>query len=196
MDPLSALAGLGTVVSTLNGCIKLFKEVKSWVSEADRTHQDINGQVSGAASMLSGMNSFQPSMQDPFQGGAQWLPDLQQVAGQMGNSWVPNHTQGLQGVNLTGVWSPPMNLMDQSYIRQFGPYLNVIAGVGYQPTLFTEGMLNPENGSIFLIGQNVVGAQVTAQLQLLSNWTIQGTLNPPGPMGQPMQLPIHLVRVA
>ena len=67
------------------------------------------------------MQTFQASMPDPYQGGAQWLPQLQQVAGQQGSPWVPTQTQGLAGIDLTGVWVPLGNPMEVDYVRQAGP---------------------------------------------------------------------------
>jgi hypothetical protein len=141
------------------------------------------------------MQSFQPSMPDPYQGGAQWLPQLQQVAGQQGSPWVPTQTQGLAGIDLTGVWVPPGNPMEVDYVRQAGPYLNMITGVGAMQGGYSEGLFDPTTGIARLAGRYANGVPLEAQLQLFPNWTLQGWVSGMGPFG-PVTTPVYLMKAA
>ncbi len=140
------------------------------------------------------MQSFQATMTDPYEGGSQWLPQIQQVAAQQGSSWVPQQTQGFAGIDLTGVWVPPGNMWEQDYVRQFGPYLNMITGVGSMPTGYSEGLFDPASGIIRLAGQYANGSPLEAALQLFPNWTLQGWVSGIGPFG-PMTTPVFLTKV-
>lgn len=144
----------------------------------------------------SDMEPFRPQIADPYAGGNQWLPAIQQVAAQFGNSWVPTQTQGLGGVDLTGIWCPPGNPMDQTYIRQFGPYLNLVAGIMGMQTAVGEGLYDPEHRSVYIIGVYFNGARVEVRSQLLPNWTMRGVMIVPGPMGFPVKMPHIAVKVA
>lgn len=149
-----------------------------------------------ATDQPSGMQPFRAQMQDPYAGGAQWLPEIQKVAAQFGNSWVPTQTQGLAGIDLTGIWCPPGNPMDQTYVRQFGPYLNLVAGIMGMQTAVGEGLFDPVHRSVYIIGVYYNGARVEVRSQLLPNWTMRGVMIVPGPMGFPVQMPHLAVKVA
>ncbi len=142
------------------------------------------------------MQPFRAQMRDPYGGGAQWLPAIQQVAAQFGNPWVPAQTQGLDGIDLTGIWCPPMNPMDQTYIRQYGPYLNLVAGLMGMPTAVGEGLFDPVHRSVYIVGRYMNGMMVQVRSQVLPNWTMQGVMTLPGPMGFPMQMPHLAVKYA
>ena len=144
----------------------------------------------------SGMEPFRPQMPDPYAGGNQWLPAIQQVAAQFGNAWVPTQTQGLAGIDLTGIWCPPGNPMDQTYIRQYGPYLNLVAGIMGMQTAVGEGLFDPVHRSVYIIGVYFNGARVEVRSQLLPNWTMRGVMIVPGPLGFPVQAPHLAVKVA
>lgn len=141
------------------------------------------------------MESFQPAAPDPYQGGAQWLPQLQQVAAQQGSSWVPTQTQGLGGIDLTGVWVPPGGTGEVDYVRQSGPYVNMIIGIGAMQTGYSEGLIDPTSGIVRLAGQYSNGVPLEAQLQLFPNWTLQGWVSGNGPYG-PVTTPVFLMKVA
>jgi hypothetical protein len=140
------------------------------------------------------MQSFQPTTPDPYQGGANWLPQLQQVAAQQGSSWVPPQTQGLGGIDLTGVWVPG-GTGEVDYVRQAGPYLNMIIGIGAMQTGYSEGLIDPTSGVVRLAGQYTNGVPLEAQLQLFPNWTLQGWVSGMGPYG-PVTTPVFLMKVA
>lgn len=144
----------------------------------------------------AGMEPFRPQIQDPYAGGNQWLPAIQKVAAQFGNPWAPTQTQGLAGIDLTGIWCPPGNPMDQTYIRQFGPYLNLIAGIVGMQTAVGEGLFDPVHRSVYIIGVYFNGARVEVRSQLLPNWTMRGVMIVPGPLGFPVQAPHLAVKVA
>ncbi|MGH9962896.1 MAG: hypothetical protein ACREBC_38230, partial [Pyrinomonadaceae bacterium] len=106
-----------------------------------------------------------PRISDTFAGGRQWLPELQDLGAQFGNPWVPGHTQGLPGIDLTGIWSDLQYPSVQTYIRQFGAYLNVIAGIGDVPAVFGEGLFDPSHSVVHVIGQNRAGIRPLTNLQ-------------------------------
>jgi hypothetical protein len=141
------------------------------------------------------MQAFQARTADPYQGGAQWLPQLRQVAAQQGSAWVPPHTEGLAGINLTGVWVPPGNTWERDYVRQTGPYLNMIIGVGAMQTGYSEGLFDPASGIVRLAGRYANGVPLQAQLQLFPNWTLQGWVSGMGPFG-PVTSPVYLMKAA
>jgi hypothetical protein len=117
MDLMQLISNVGTLASTASDVLGVIGEFKEL---ADGGAGDAAAYAAPVAGMPA-MAAFTPQMQDPYGGGRQWLGQLQQVAAQNGNSWVPPETQGLMGIDLTGVWCPPMNPMDQTYIRQYGP---------------------------------------------------------------------------
>lgn len=182
---------IGTVANTASSVLEAVDKAKRLLSG--------NPEALSSPGMAPEMNMqpFQAQFSDPYQGGAQWLPALQSVAAQNGNGWVPPSTQGLHGRrdDLTGVWCPPGNPYDQSYIRQYGPYLNLVAGAYGTPTFYAEGMLNPQLGQIHLVGRNTMGMMAESRLQVYPNWMLAGWLVTYGPYG-PMQVPIQLHRVA
>lgn len=193
---LTIVSGVGTVATTANAVIELLQKAKRYLSQAEAAPEMLQPTREIFARWSPRpMQPFQPRVPDQFHGGRQWLPELQNLAGQFGNPWVPTRTQDFLGIDLTGIWSPPMNLMDQTYIRQFGPYLNVIAGVGGMPTLYAEGLLNPVNAVVHVIGRYVNGAPMEARAQLLPNWILQGVLITIGPFGQPVQVPTVMAKV-
>lgn len=193
---LAIVSGVGTVATTANAVVELIQKVKGLLSEAESAPEMLKPtpEIHARWSPPS-MQPFYPKMPDPFGGGGQWLPELQNLAGQFGNPWVATRTQGLLGIDLTGIWSPPMNPIDQTYIRQFGPYLNLIAGVGGMPTLYAEGLLNPVYAIVHVVGRYVTGAPMESRVQLLPNWTLQGVMMTLGPFGQPAQVPILLAKM-
>lgn len=142
------------------------------------------------------MQPFQPQQADPFHGGAGWLPQLQNLAQQQGDAWVPRQTQGLQGVDLTGIWTPPMAPFEQDYIRQYGPYLNFISGIGSVPFCFAEGVVNPENWFVRLVGRYQTGAPVEVHARLFPDWSLQGTIYSVGMFNFPTAAPLFLRKIA
>ncbi|GEM_PF-5038721 len=60
--------------------------------------------------------------------------------------------------------------------RQFGPYLNITAGIDGLAAQYAEGLFNPATGAIVCVGLNDPGLQVQIQGQVLPNWTIQGVI--------------------
>jgi hypothetical protein len=142
------------------------------------------------------LQPFHPQISDPFAGGREWLPELQNLAGQLGNSWVPPRTQGLFGIDLTGIWSPPLNFSDQTYLRQFGPYLNFIAGIGGLPLGFGEGLFDPSTCVMHILGRGIAGVPMDMHGQFFPNWTIQGTMRTQGSFGQLIQLPTLMMKIA
>jgi hypothetical protein len=193
---LGIVSAVGTVATTGNAVVELMDKIKKYLSK-----EDVEGMVSGQAGQpihyaSPPMTAFKPQMPNPYGHGNQWLPSLQALAQQHGNPWVPEATQPLLGINLTGIWVPPGNPYDQTFIRQYGPYLNVIAGVAGTPTVFAEGLFDPTHGVIHVVGRNMNGAPFEARGQLLPNWLLQGWMMTIGQFGQPVQAPYIMGKVA
>lgn len=198
LDILGLVSGIGTVVSTANGVIDLINKIKPALKQEEpNPHAFQTPPPAPTPSPLFSMQPFQPQQIDPYQQGQQWLPQLQWVAQTHGNPWVPAQTQPLFQVNLTGVWCPPDNWYEHTYIRQFGPYLNLIAGMaGGMVGVFAEGLLNPTNGFVHIVGRYANGMPIEVRAQLYPNWTLQGSKVFPGPFGQPMQMIFVLGKIA
>jgi hypothetical protein len=113
---------------------------------------------------------------------------------------VPAQTQGVSGVDLTGLWIPPANPIEQTYVRQFGVYLNLITGMGLtmggMPVLYSEGLFDPVHMVVHVVGRFVTGAPLEARAQLFPSWTLQGMFVQLGPFGLPMNQPLILAKVA
>jgi len=145
---------------------------------------------------LLSMQPFTPRAPDPFAGGAQWMPQLQNLAAQFGNPWVPTQTAGFVGIDLTGVWAPPLNPLDQTYIREFGPYLNVVTGIAGMASGFGEGFFVPNHSAICVAGLYITGVPFEARARLLPNWVVQGVLTSVNPFGMPLEMPIFMAKMA
>lgn len=192
MDIMNLISNMGTIANTAGEFLGALNEAKD-LMESGRA--DAAAFAAPMAAMPA-MAPFTPQMQDPYGGGQQWLGQLQQVAADNGNAWVPPQTAGLGGIDLTGVWSPPMNPMSQTYIRQFGPYLNIIEGIGGMPTAMGEGLFDPQSSTLRVVGRDANGSPVQAQAQLMPNWMMQGVTTILNPWGMPMNGPFVLQRVA
>jgi hypothetical protein len=186
-------AGVKTANDVLS-LINRFKQIGARPGAAMEPAPSIHPGV--AQPGLPPMQPFAPAAPDPFAGGAQWLPYLQQLAGQFGNAWVPAQTSGLFGIDLTGVWAPPMNPMEQTYLRQSGPYLNLITGLAGTPLALAEGIFIPRQSAIFVVGRYATGAPFQAQAQLMPDWTHQGMLAGTNPIGMPFQMPLYMRKIA
>jgi hypothetical protein len=192
MDIMELIENIGAVASTTSdvlGAINDFKEL------ADGGSADAAAFAAPMAGVPA-MAPFTAQAHDPYGGGGQWLGQLQQVAAQNGNAWVPPQTSGLMGIDLTGIWSPPMNPMDQTYIRQYGPYLNVVAGIAGMPTFMAEGLFDPASLTLRVVGRQSNGQPAESQAQLLPNWVMHGTMTILNPWGMPMTGQIMMQRVA
>ena len=147
MDFFSLLSDLGGIAQGVGAVVDVVVKVKQNFFDDPQQMRNIPAEPDW---MISQMTSCQAGAADPYHGGTQWLPHLTNMAAQQGSGHIPHETFGIGGVDLTGVWTPPGNPFDQTYVRQSGPYLNVIAGLSGMPTLLAEGVLNPVNGAIFL----------------------------------------------
>ena len=94
------VSGVGTVAGMANEVMAAIQNVKALLPKVESEPEP------GLVTPLR-MQPFQPQVQDSFNGGQQWLSQLQDLARQNGNSWVPTSTRGLSGVNLMGIWSTP-----------------------------------------------------------------------------------------
>ncbi|MFL5798336.1 MAG: hypothetical protein ACJ77A_10445 [Actinomycetota bacterium] len=180
------LQDTGQVVDAIQWVKQRLREGDSGTAQPESAEPDAN---------VMPMQTFQAQAADPYQGGENWLPELQQVAAQHGSSWVPPQTQGLGGIDLTGVWMPPGGTGEVDYVRQAGPYLNMITGIGAMQTGYSEGLFDPTSGVVRLAGRYANGVPLEAQLQLFPNWTVQGWVAGMGPFG-PVTTPVFLMKVA
>jgi len=150
------------------------------------------------------MPPFRAPVPDLFGGGGQWVPQLQLLAAQFGNAWVPNYTSGLFGIDLTGTWHHQDAELGKAYLRQFGPYVNVIgyltldAGGPSVPLFLGEGLFNPTVGAVIVVGKTTAPSPSSVELRarLLPNWTLQGEFTNLNPFWSsvPVTSPLVLVR--
>jgi hypothetical protein len=195
LEIMSVISAVGTAATTGNALLDMISKVKGLL-KTESPHNLMaplpDPRVNWAPPP---MQQFQPREHDPYSGGGQWLPQVRAVAVQQGNPWVPPSTAGFLGIDLTGVWAPPGNPLDLAYLRQFGPYLNLIAGIGGQPTLIAEGLYDPTTRSIRLAGRNFAGFPVECSAQLFPDWTIRGMMVAASPLG-PQYQNVAVMRVA
>jgi hypothetical protein len=121
--------------------------------------------------------------------------EVRQVAAANGNPWVPETTAGFGGIDLTGVWCPPMNTFDRCVIRQSAAYLNVAAMMGGMMTFAGEGLFDPNARALAFAGRYANGAPAQVRAQLLPNGMINGVLAVQNPWGAAMTSPLFLQRV-
>ncbi|MBN2735763.1 MAG: hypothetical protein JXR70_02200 [Spirochaetales bacterium] len=143
------------------------------------------------------MMPFNPRLRDPYNGGQRWLSQLQQNLGETSpDPWIPDQTHDFFGINLTGIWAPSLNPLDQSYIRQYGPYLNYIIGTAGIPNIFAEGLFNPLTGAISLVGKDIFDNPFIAHLQLSCEWSINGDMTVPDVYGDSVKTYTEIYRMA
>lgn|ERR1700730_7697058 len=196
-DLISLISNIDIIIKTGGDLLSLVQQAKGFLCTNQSSPQMMATPPQSPMSWgMPMMNPFVPQMADPFQGGAQFIPWLTQLAEQNGNAWVPTQTMPLFGLNLTGIWCPPMNPTDQTYIRQYGPYLNVIAGLYGTPTFFGEGLFNIQQCQVHVVGRYLNGSPMEARAQLFPNWMMQGMMTIANPFGMPMQSPLFMGKVA
>lgn len=188
---MSIVSDIGEVAETTKDVVGAIEAVKGLLPKAGSAPQ-----VPPTGIPSPHMQPFHAQIPDTLAGGRQWLPELQSLAAQHGNAWVPRNTQGFLGVDLTGIWGHPQMLNDQTYIRQFGPYLNVIAGVNGVPTFLAEGLFDPKHNVIHVLGLCAGGAPCELRAQVFADWTLRGVLIVHGPTGQAVQHQIGMVKLA
>jgi hypothetical protein len=196
MDILEIVSTIDSVATTGNKVVELLNNVKKLLSSSNAQGMTTvkNDQQMNAA--FPPMTAFNSQMSNPYGQGNQWLPNLLALAQQHGNSWVPETTQPLLGIDLTGVWTPPFNLYDQTFIRQYGPSVNFVSGIGGTPTAFGEGLFDPIHRIVHVVGRNMYGWPIESRGQLLPNWMIQGMMTWVNQFGQPIQTPYIMSRIA
>lgn len=187
---MSIVSGIGTAARTTKDVVDAIQAVKGILPQAGAVPQ-----IPPSGIPPIHMQQFQPQVQDSYEGGRQWLPGLQNVAAQHGNSWVPSRTQGFLGINLTGIWAHPQMLEDQTYIRQFGPYVNVVAGIGGMPMFLGEGLFDPASNVLYVLGQFMGGIPMEIRAQVFPNWTLQGVMRRLEPVGY-AGVPIAMAKIA
>ena len=121
--------------------------------------------------------------------------EVRQVAAANGDPWVPETTAGFGGIDLTGIWCPPMNAFDRCAIRQSGAYLNVAAMIGGMMIFAGEGLFDPHARALAFAGRYANGAPAEVRGQLLPNGMINGVLAVQNPWGVPMTNPLFLQRM-
>lgn len=186
----SIVSDIGTAAKTTKDVVDAIEAVKGLMPQAGSAPQTA---PSGVASQH--MQPFHAQMPDTYAGGNQWLPGLQNVAAQHGNSWVPSRTQGFLGINLTGIWAHPQMLEDQTYIRQFGPYVNWVAGIGGMPIFLGEGLFDPASNVLYVVGQFMGGIPMEIRAQVFQNWTLQGVMRRLEPVGY-AGVPFAMAKIA
>lgn len=136
-----------------------------------------------------------PAPSDLRSTGPSVAAEVRQVAAANGDPWIPEMTGGFGGIDLTGVWCPPMNVFDQCMLRQSGAYLNVAAVLGGTMIFAGEGLFDPRTRAIGFAGRYANGAPAQVRAQLLPNQMINGILTVANPWGVPMSNPLLLQRL-
>lgn len=121
--------------------------------------------------------------------------EVRRAAAANGDPWVPDTTAGFGGIDLTGVWCPPLNAYDQCAIRQSGAYLNVAAMIGGMMIFAGEGLFDPRTRALAFAGRYANGAPAQVRGQLLPTGLINGVLAVPNPWAVPMTNPLLLQRM-
>ena len=147
-----------------------------------------------AGSPVRVMGPFRPGGAAP--GPIPMSTDYLSLASNVPGAWVPGPSEGICGINLTGVWGVVGDLGNITFIRQFGPFFNVIKPAMRNPPLYAEGVFNPATGYLFFTGQHVPGPPAGFEGYLHPNWTIGGTLVRMTPHGQVIPIPLNLMRFA
>lgn len=194
---LEVVSAIGDVAKTGNEVVSLLNNVKKLLKNDNPAGVNPVPQGQTVNANIPAMAAFNAQMSNPYAQGNQWLPNLQAIASQNGNAWVPAETQPLLGINLTGVWVIPAIMNYQVFFRQYGPYLNIVGVYGGMPVVFAEGLFDPTHSIIHLIGQNTYyGVSFETRGQLFPNWTVQGTMSWMNQFGQPTQMPYFMQKVA
>jgi len=194
---LKIVSAIGDVAKTGNEVVSLINNVKKSLKNDNPTGLNTVQPGRTMNYNVPGMATFNSSMTNPYGHGNQWLPNLQAVASQNGNAWVPAETQPLLGIDLTGVWIIPSIMNYHVFFRQYGPYLNIVGVFAGMPVVFAEGLFDPTHRIIHLIGQNTYyGVSFETRGELFPNWTVQGTMSWMNEFGQPTQMPYFMQKVA
>jgi hypothetical protein len=143
------------------------------------------GVQSGQSSARSSLHSTGPSV----------AAEVREVAAANGDPWIPDMTGGYGGIDLTGVWCPPMNVFDQCMLRQSGAYLNVAAVLAGTMIFAGEGLFDLRTRAIGFAGRYANGAPAQVRAQLLPNQMINGILTVANPWSVPMSNPLVLQRL-
>lgn len=178
---------LGTVTDLLDkggDFLKSVREVKA----------EVRAWQSGELPAHAGRAGY-PAAASYRSAGPSLAAEVRQVAAFNGDPWVPDTTAGIGGIDLTGVWCPPMNVYDQCVLRQSGAYLNVSAVFGGMMIFAGEGLFDPHSRALAFAGRYVSGAPAEVRAQLLPNAVINGILTVPNPWGFPMSNPLVLQRL-
>jgi hypothetical protein len=189
-----------------------FDDIGQFIDSGGDLLGDVSHLLSGVLKVKSQWRQLRADGPQPGAGAGGWSGDhfpasaggnvgppvateVRQVAAANGNPWVPDTTAGFGGIDLTGVWCPPMNFYDRCAIRQSGPYLNVAALIGGMMTFAGEGLVDPGSRTLAFAGQYANGAPAQVRAQLLPNGVISGMLAVFNPWGVPMTNPLFLQRV-
>lgn len=194
---LDIVSAIGDVAKTGNEVLDLINNVKKSLKNNDPAGLSTAQPELTANHGIPNMAAFNAQMVNPYGQGNQWLPNLQAVASQNGDPWVPAQTQPLLGIDLTGVWVIPSIPNYLVFFRQYGPYLNIVGVYAGMPVVFAEGLFDPTHRILHLIGQNTYyGVAFETRGQLFPNWTVQGTMSWMNQFGQPMYMPYFMQKVA
>lgn len=193
-DVLKVVSAVGDVVKTGNEVLSLVNNVKKLLKNEQST--GFNASPTGLHPNIPQMATFNAQIPNIYGQGNQWLPNLQMIASQHGNPWVPTETKPLAGIELTGVWVIPSIMYYEVFVRQYGPYLNMVGVYSGMAVVFAEGLFDPTHRIIHSVGQNTYyGVPFETRGQLFPNWTVQGTMTWTSQWG-PSQMPYFMQKIA
>ena len=141
------------------------------------------------------MDPYLPEVGDDYNGGRRWHRQIEVLAASLGNPWVPAENHNLLGVDLSGIWQASLDDTDRTYIRQFGPYVNVVMGLTDEPRVLAEGLYDPNSSRVAFVGRNLLGATCVGSTQLQSHWLLDGEVKTTGFFGDPQGELLVLLKI-
>jgi hypothetical protein len=127
--------------------------------------------------------------------GPAWLPEMFALAAQFNDPWLPSHSEGLYGWNLTGTWASAYPGYEVNLL-QYGTYVVWMGYEGGRPAAYGRGILDPSRWLLHVVGSDLSGWTFHAQLQLYSDWTLWGSSSAHDQYGRSDQRTLRLQKVA
>lgn len=185
---------IGDIANVLGSVTDLLDKGGDFLKSVREVKAEVRAWQSGEPAAYAGRAGY-PAVANYQSPGPSLAAEIRQVAASNGDPWVPESTGGIGGIDLTGVWCPPMNVYDQCVLRQSGAYLNVAAVFGGMMIFAGEGLFDPRTRALAFAGRYLSGAPAEVRAQLLPNAMINGVLTVPSPWGVPMSNPLVLQRL-
>ncbi len=179
------VAALGEIEFEPEAVTSMLQDVKAALQDEEYGASVLDSIAASPWIRSPRMDEHLPLVGDDYEGGLRWVPELTATARQLGKDWVPRTNHDLLGVDLHGIWSDSLDDTDRTYIRQFGPYLNLVMGIGGEPRLTAEGLYDPFHSRIAFVGRTLIGNRCAGFAQLQRQWVLDGEIESAGFFGAP-----------